>query len=73
MSQKEIIIKKDAIIKKYDENNLSKKIFKLKKNVKINYPVRDIDLQKLKLEQLLFQEVSRLKNKAFLKIGNLTN
>lgn len=75
LSQKEIIYKRCNYKKKYDENNLSKKIFKLKKNVKINYPVRDIDLQKVKIGAIIISrsESSRLKNKAFLKIGNLTS
>lgn len=59
----------------FNPSDIEKKIFKLKKNVKVNSLVTNSDLQKLKIGAIIISRSnsSRLKNKAFLKIGNLTS
>tara|TARA_Y100000816_G_scaffold278024_1_gene248811 strand:- start:1837 stop:3648 length:1812 start_codon:yes stop_codon:yes gene_type:complete len=75
LSHKEITFKRCNYKKKFDTNNLKKKFFKLKKNVKINYPIKNTDLQKIKVGAIIISrsDSSRLKNKAFLKIGDFTS
>ncbi len=75
LNKKKIVLKRCKTKSLFNLNEIDKKFFRIKKNVYINQPVRNSDLEKLNVGAIIISrsDSSRLKNKAFLKIGNLTS
>tara|TARA_B100000989_G_scaffold298168_1_gene286403 strand:+ start:4502 stop:6310 length:1809 start_codon:yes stop_codon:yes gene_type:complete len=75
LNKKNIDLKRCKTKSSFNLKELDKKLFKIKKKVNINQPVKKSDLKKLNIGAIIISrsDSSRLKNKAFLKIGNLTS